>query len=178
MFLFCLASSTSSLSEMSSERWSVECGEDKSRCVIGIISETTAENSKKQTLATAIIQIANYKEKIMDLIDKDKQTYKLGEKKTDVTVLYMYLPFNTDLRKKPAIIIDGKNLGNLTFTNCNQADGCRTNVVIANDAIELFKKGKTMSVVMAIYGSNPPRNLKIEFPLKNFSKSYAKLIKK
>ena len=33
-----------------------------------------------------------------------------------------------------------------------------------------------MTVVMGIYGSN--QNMKIEFPLKNFTKSYAKLIKK
>lgn len=178
MFLFCLTSSSSSLSEISSKGWGLECSEDRTRCLMGITSEMSTKDNKKKTVARAFIQIANYKEKIMDLIDKDEQTYKLGEKNKDITILYINIPLNTDLRKKPVVIIDGKNLGNLTFTNCNQGDGCRTNVRIGNDAIDLFKKGKTLTVVMAIYGSNPPKNLKIEFPLKNFSKSYAKLIKK
>ena len=83
---------------------------------------------------------------------------------------------NADLKKNPAILVDDKNLGDLKYTHCNGADGCVTKVVINNDVIELFKKGKTLTVFMAAYSRT--KNMKIEFPLKNFSKSYAQLTKK
>jgi invasion protein IalB len=90
-------------------------------------------------------------------------------------MLFVNLPLNTDLKKKPIVVIDGKNLGNLTYSHCNSADGCKTNVRIEDDVIDLFKKGKTMTVFVGIYGAS--KGIKIEFPLKNFSKSYKKLIK-
>jgi len=112
----------------------------------------------------------------MNLIDEDDQTYKLSEENKNVPILVVKLPLNTDLRKKPEIIINDKKIAGLDFTHCNNKDGCVTRVAISNDVIDLFKKGKTMSVITGIYRSN--KNMKIEFPLKNFTKSYKKLTKK
>ena len=164
-----------SLSEITSKAWSTKCSEDKKTCLAVIINEIKNKD-KMQTLATAYIQLATSKEKKMDLVNKDDQTYKLREENKYVPVLFVKLPLNADLTKNPAVLIDGKQLGALRYTHCNQTDGCVTKVVANNDVIELFKKGKTLTVVMAIYGST--KNIKIEFPLKNFSRSYAKLTKK
>ena len=166
-----------SSSEISSKEWNKQCSEDKSTCIIAIKNEIKAKDTDKtQRLATAYIQIGSSKQKKMNLIDKDDQTYKLSEENKIVPILFVNLPLNTDLRFKPLIQIDDKNYGTLNFTNCNQIDGCKTNAAISNDAIDKFKKGNTMSVIVRIFGSN--KNMKIEFPLKQFTKSYAKLIKK
>ena len=73
-----------------------------------------------QTLATAIIQIGSSKQKKMNLVNEDDQTYKLSEENKNVPVLFVKLPLNADLRKKPVVIIDDKKLGDLNFTHCNQ----------------------------------------------------------
>ena len=164
-----------SLSEITSQAWSTECSEDKKTCIV-IIKSEIKNKDKMQTIATAYIRIGYSTQKKMDLINKDDQTYKLSEENKDVPVLFVKLPLNVDLGKKPAIVIDNKRLTDLNFTHCNQTDGCITNVALNKNVIDLFRKGKTMSVVTGVYGS--PKNMTIEFPLKNFSKSYAKLIKK
>lgn len=167
---------TYSLSDLNSKEWSTECSQDKSTCIIVIKSEIQTNNSDKmQRIATAYIQMGSTKQKKMSLINEESQTYKLSEENKNVPVLFVNLPLNVDLRFKPLIIIDGKNIGKLNFTNCNQVDGCKTNTAIKIDTIDLFKKGKTVSVVMGVYGRK--NNMKIDFPLKNFTKSYAKLIK-
>ena len=173
-FLFYLT--TFSLSEINSKEWVVKCSKDKTACLAVIISEIKDKNNKMQTLATAYIQIGSSKQKKMDLINENDQTYKLSEENKIVPVLFVKLPLNVDLAKKPAVIIDKKRLGDLNFTHCNNDEGCVTNVAVNNDVVELFKKGKTMSVVVGQYGA--AKNLQIDFPLKNFSRSYAQLIKK
>jgi len=174
-FLFYLT--TYSSSEINSKEWNNSCNEDKSTCIIAISNEIKSkDNNKMQTLATAYIQIGSSKQKKMDLINEKDQTYKLSEEKTNVPVLFVKLPFNVDLRKKPAFVIDDKKIGDLNFTHCNQNVGCVTNVIISNDVIDYFRNGKTMTVITGVYGSN--QNMKIEFPLKNFTKSYKKLTKK
>ena len=172
-FLFYLT--TYSLSEVNSQAWSAECTKDKSACLAIIISEIKNKD-KMQTIATAYIQIASSKQKKMALINETDQTYKLSEENKNVSVLFIKLPLNVDLRKKPIIIIDNKKLGDLNYTHCNSKDGCVTNVAVDNDVVDLFKKGKTMSIVVGLH--NNTNNMVIKFPLKNFSKSYAQLIKK
>ena len=173
---FLIYLTTYSLSEITSKAWSAECTEDKKTCIAVIKSEIKDKDNKIQTLATAYIQIGSSTEKKMNLVNKDDQTYKVVEENKFVPVLFIKLPLNADLKKSPAVLIDGKKIGDLSFTHCNQIDGCVTNVIMNNDVIELLKKGKTMSVFMGVYGI--AKNMKIEFPLKNFSKSYAQLIKK
>jgi len=171
---FLLYLSSYSFSEITSKAWSTECGEDKKNCIT-IIKNEFLYDEKVQTLATAYFQIGSATQKKMDLINEKDQTYKLSEESKNIPVLFVKLPLNVDLGKKPALLIDNKKLGNLNFTHCNQKEGCVTSVAISNKIIDLFKKGKTMIVITGIYGNN--KNIKIEFPLKNFTKSYAKLIK-
>ena len=171
---FSLYLTTSSLSEVTSEAWSTQCSEDKRTCIAVIINEVKNKD-KMQTLATAYFQIGSTSQKKMNLVNEEDQTYKLSEESKSIPVLFVKLPLNVDLRKNPLIAIDNKKIANLNFTHCNQKDGCVTNVAVNNDIIDLFKKGKNMTIITGIYGNS--KNLKIEFPLKNFTKSYAKLIK-
>jgi len=171
---FLLYLSSYSFSEITSKAWSTECGEDKKNCIT-IIKNEFLYDEKVQTLATAYFQIGSATQKKMDLINEKDQTYKLSEESKNIPVLFVKLPLNVDLRKNPLIAIDNKKIANLNFTHCNQKDGCVTNLVVNNDVIDLFKKGKNMTIITGIYGNS--KNLKIEFPLKNFTKSYAKLIK-
>lgn len=166
-----------SFSERNSKEWNIECAENKNLCLIGINYEVNnKETNKNRTLAKAYFIMGLSKQKKMDLINSDDQTYKLSEESKNVPVLFVELPLNTDLRAKPQIQIDNKAIGNLTYTHCNPKEGCKTNVAVNDEVINLFKKGKTMTVVMRIYGKKD--NVKVEFPLKNFSKSYKELLNK
>ena len=112
----------------------------------------------------------------MDLINEEDQTYKLSVENKNVSVLFVKLPFNVDLGIKPAIMIDNKKLGDLNYSHCNQSDGCIANILIDDGVIDFFHKGKTMHIIMGVY--NNTQNMRIEFPLKSFSRSYAQLTKK
>ena len=174
LLLFLFLFNTNSFSEINSNSWSEQCNEDKSSCSIAIKYEVKLKDKKQQTLATAYIQIASTKERKMNLVDKEDQTYKLSEENKNVPLLLVNLPLNTDLRKKPLLQVDGKNLGNLNYLYCNSSLGCKSSVVINNEVIDLLKKGKIMTVFVGIVGSN--QNLIIKFPLKGFSKAYSKLV--
>lgn len=173
-FLFLLLFNTNSYSEINSKSWSEQCNEEKNVCIIAIKNEIKLKDKKEQTLATAYIQLASKKERKMNLVDKEDQTYKLSEEDKSIPLLLVNLPLNTDLRKKPLLQVDGKNLGNLNYLFCNNTQGCRSSVVINNDVIDLLKKGKNLTVFIGVFGNN--QNLKIEFPLKGFSKAYSKLV--
>ena len=174
LFLFLFLFNTNSFSEINSKSWSEQCNEDKSSCLIAIKYEVKLKDKSEKTLATAFIQVASTKERKMNLIDKEDQTYKLSEEDKSIPLLVINLPLNTDLRKKPLLQVDGKNLGNLNYLYCNNSLGCKTSVVINNEVIDLLKKGKNLTVFIGVFGSN--KNLKIEFPLKGFSKAYSKLV--
>jgi len=173
---FLLYLTSYSFSEISSKAWSKMCDENNT-CFIAIKKVfENKESGKIQNIASAIIQIGSSKQKKMDLVNADDQTYKLSEQDKDVPILFINLPLGTDLRKKPLLVIDDKKIANLDYTHCNNFDGCKTNLLINNDVINLMKKGETMTVIMGIYRSN--KNMNIQFPLKSFSKSYAALTKK
>jgi invasion protein IalB len=171
---FFLYLTTYSLSEITSKAWSTECTKDKKNCIT-VIRNEIKNKDKMQTLATAFVQMGSATQKKMNLVDAKDQTYKLSEESKNIPILIVKLPLNVDLSKKPAIVIDNKKLGNLNFSNCNQKDGCVTNMILSNNIIDLLRKGKTMSVISGILGNS--QNLKIDFPLTNFTKSYAQLIK-
>ena len=174
LFLFLILFNTNSFSEINSKSWSEQCNEDKSSCLIAIKYEVKLKDKKEQTVATAFIQLASTKERKMNLIDKEDQTYKLSEEDKSIPLLVINLPLNTDLRKKPLLQVDGKNLGNLNYLHCNNSLGCKSSAVISNDVIDLLKKGKNLTIFIGVFGSN--QNLKIEFPLKGFSNAYSKLV--
>ena len=174
LLLFLFLFNTNSYSEINSKSWSEQCNEEKNVCIIAIKNEIKLKDKKEQTLATAYIQLASKKERKMNLVDKEDQTYKLSEKDKSIPLLLVNLPLNTDLRKKPLLQVDGKNLGSLNYLYCNDTMGCKTSVVINNDVIDLLKKGKNLTIFIGVFGTN--KNLKIEFPLKGFSKAYSKLV--
>ena len=83
------------------------------------------------------------------------------------------LPLNVDLTVRPQLQIDGAKVLDLTFTNCNQNDGCKTIAVISKTDLEKMKKGKTLSVITRSFGST--QNIKIDFPLKDFDSEFKKI---
>ena len=133
------------------------------------------DSDKKQTLATAIIQLGTTTERKMDLVDGEEKTYKLKEKNKLVPVLTIRFKLNIDLKKKPLIQIDKKDVLNIPFTHCNAKEGCNTQIAINDEVIKLFKSGKELTLVMAIYRSKKIMN--INLPLKGFSKAYDSLLK-
>lgn len=174
VILFLFLFSSNSYSEVNSKSWSEQCNDDKSACLIAIKNKIKLKDKDEhQTLATAYIQIRSTKEKKMNLVDEEDQTYKLSEEMRSVPLLFINLPLNVDLRKKPLIQIDKKNLGNLNYLHCNNTLGCKTSVVMNDKVIDLLKKGKNMTIIMGIFGSN--QNLKIKFPLNGFSKAFDKI---
>ena len=168
---FLLTPVTSS-AEVGDKKWTKECNkENKKVCVIAINLLASAPNSdKKQTLVTAVIQQGSTTKREMALIDGEEKTYKLKEKKKFVDVLSVRLPLNVDLKKKPLLQIDKKDVLNITYSHCNQIAGCVTSAVINNEVVKLFKSGKELTVIMSIYGKED--NLSVSLPLKGFSKAY------
>ena len=171
-----LAPITSS-AEVGDKKWTKECAKDnKKSCVIAIESQAAIPDSdKKQTLATAIIQLGSTTERKMDLVDGEEKTYKLKEENKLVPVLTVRFPLNVDLKKQPLIQIDKKNILNIPFSHCNANEGCVTQISINDEVINLFKSGKELTLVMAPYGSKD--NMSINLPLKGFSKAYKSLFK-
>ena len=174
--LLLLAPITSS-AEVGNKKWTKECGKDnKNSCAIAINSQISMPDSdKKQTLATVIIQLGSTTERKMDLVDGEEKTYKLKEKNKLVPVLTVRFPLNVDLKKQPLIQIDKKNILNIPFTHCNANEGCVTQISINDEVIKLFKSGKELTLAMGVYRAKD--NMIINLPLKNFSKSYASLLK-
>ena len=171
-----LAPITSS-AEVGDKKWTKECAKDnKKSCLIAINSQVDIPDSdKKQTLVTAIISLGSTTERKMDLVDGEEKTYKLKEKNKLVPVLTVRFPLNVDLKKKPLIQVDKKNVLNIPFTHCNGDEGCVTQIAINDEVIKLFKSGKELTLVMAPYGSKD--NMSINLPLKGFSKAYKSLFK-
>ena len=171
-----LAPITSS-AEIGDKKWTKECSKDnKKTCIIAIVHKVSIPDSdKKQTLATAIIQLGTTTERKMDLVDGEEKTYKLKEENKLVPVLTVRFPLNVDLKKQPLIQIDKKNVLNIPFTHCNAKEGCVTRITINDEVIKLFKSGKELTLVMMARGND--QNMFINLPLKGFSKAYSSLTK-
>jgi invasion protein IalB len=171
-----LAPITSS-AEVGDKKWTKECAKNNKKiCLIAVNSQVAIPDSdKKQTIATAIIQLGTTTERKMDLVDGEEKTYKLKEKNKLVPVLTIRFPLNIDLKKKPLIQIDKKDVLNIPFTHCNAKEGCNTSMTVNDEVIKLFKSGKELTLVMAIYRSKKTMN--INLPLKGFSKAYDSLLK-
>ena len=171
-----LAPITSS-AEIGNKKWTKECNKkNKKVCVIAINYQNPVPDSdKKQILATALIQLGSTTERKMDLIDGEEKTYKLKEQNKVVPVLFIKLPLNINLAKKPLIQIDKKNILNIPFSHCNTKDGCVTTMPINDEVINLFKSGKELTLIMQVYRSD--KNMSVKLPLKGFSKAYESLLK-
>ena len=171
-----LAPITSS-AEVGDKKWTKECAKDnKKKCAASIIHQVNVPDSdKKQTLISVYIQIATTTERKMDLVDGEEKTYKLKEENKLVPVLTVRFPLNVDLKKKPLIQIDKKNVLNIPFTHCNAKEGCVTQITINDEVIKLFKSGKELTLVMGVYKAKD--NVSVNLPLKGFSKAYDSLLK-
>ena len=171
-----LAPITSS-AEVGDKKWAKECNKDNKKiCVIAVNSQMVITNGdKKKVIATALIQLGTTTESKMDLIDGEEETYKLKKKKKIVSVLFLRLPLNVDLKKQPLIQVDKKNVLNIPYSNCNAKEGCVASTVINDEIVKLFKSGKELTVVMAAHASK--NNISMNLPLKNFSKAYDRLSK-
>ena len=166
--------STNSFSEINTKKWDKVCDKSKN-CIIAIQNKVKIKGQKSdKVFSKAYIRVGFTNQKSMDLVNKDDQTYKLKETKKGVPVLFVSLPLNTDLKKKPLLQSDNKNLANLTYLNCDNQNGCTAMTVINNEVVNLLKKGKTMQVVFGVYGAQ--KNYSVKFPLKNFTKSYTSLL--
>ena len=166
-----------SSAEINDKKWTKECDKNnKKSCLIAINNQIPVPDSdKKQTLATAIIQLGSTTERKMDLVDGEEKTYKLKEENKLVPVLTVRFPLNVDLKKQPLIQIDKKNILNIPFTHCNAKEGCVTQITINDEVIKLFKSGKELTLAVGVYGAKD--NMTINLPLKGFSKAYNSLLK-
>jgi invasion protein IalB len=169
--------STNTYSNDNTKSWEKKCTDSEGKnCFITIkYLVKIPDNDKKQIFASAYIQIGLSKEKKMQLINEEDQTYKLGEENKPVAILFIDLPLNTDLRKSPLIKSDKNSLGKTRYIQCNKVNGCKTMAILNDKIIEIFKKGKSLSITFAVFGSN--ENIIVQFPLKGFTKAYDKLAK-
>ena len=157
---FMFYSANVSAAKPSAKKWTEQCGEDKKNCLAMI----QKNNNDKETVAVIYIRMGEV---------------TVGEKKQKAPVLFINLPLNQDLLKKPKIVIDGdveKSSLDTTYTNCNVATGCVANAALNDKGVELLKGGDKVSVLFQLYGENEV--LQIDFPLKGFTKAYEKILEK
>jgi invasion protein IalB len=145
---------STSYAELSSGEWTVSCKnkEKKKQCIMGTVTFVDQNNTgEKQLLAKIYIRISEEK----------------------VPIFYAELPLNTNLMKMPMLSIEEKKILDLKYLHCNKEVGCKAGAVLDVNNIKAFKKGKTLSLYMNIFGNN--QAVRIDFPLKNFTKSYKKI---
>ena len=168
--LYLLCSMTSAFSEINTSAWKKNCVKDannKESCSIAIKNEVEDKDKKKITLSTIFVLKS---EQMVASKDKDGKSITT---KQPALVFVANLPLNVDLTVRPQLQIDGAKVLDLTFTNCNQNDGCKTIAVISKADLEKMKKGKTLSVITRSFGST--QNIKIDFPLKDFDSEFKKI---
>ena len=160
-----------SSAEFNSKEWAKKCNIKNKNCAVGIlVNLKNSTTGMEESLATAFIQMASSTEKKMTLVDKDKKTYALKEKKIETPVLFVNLPLGINLTKKPLVQIDGKNILNLSASYCDNKVGCATNSPINDEVLKLLKSGNVLNLIAEIYGTK--KNINIKLPLKGFTKSY------
>ena len=158
---------TSAFSQINTTSWIKNCVKDannKENCSIVIKNEVEDKDKKKLTLSTIFVLKGE-----QNVASKDKDGKTITTKKPAV-IFVANLPLNVDLTVKPQLQIDDKKALDLTFTNCNQNDGCKTIAILSNDILEKMRKGKTLSVITRSYGN--AQNIKMDFPLKDFDSEF------
>ena len=161
---------TSAFSQINTTSWIKNCVKDannKENCSIVIKNEVEDKDKKKLTLSTIFVLKGE-----QNVASKDKDGKTITTKKPAV-IFVANLPLNVDLTVKPQLQIDEKKAIDLTFTNCNQNDGCKTMGILSNDILEKMRKGKALSVITRSFGS--AQNIKIDFPLKDFDSEFKKI---
>jgi invasion protein IalB len=161
---------TSAFSQINTTSWIKNCVKDannKENCSIAIKNEIEDKDKKKLTLSTIFVLKSEE-----NVSNKDKDGKTITTKKPAV-IFVANLPLNVDLTAKPQLQVDGKKALDLTFTNCNQNDGCKSMGRLSNDTLEKMRKGKILSVITRSFGS--VQNIKFDFPLKDFDSEFKKI---
>ncbi len=120
---------TSAFSQINTTSWIKNCVKDannKENCSIAIKNEVEDKDKKKLTLSTIFVLKGE-----QNVASKDKDGKNITTKKPAV-IFVANLPLNVDLTVRPQLQIDDKKAIDLTFTNCNQNDGCKTISVLSN----------------------------------------------
>ena len=163
-----------SFAEINNKQWSVRCDSQKN-CFMGINATLDNQDKKKIIISNIFIEVGTIEKNSMQLINKESQTYKMVKVKESTPFLFANLPMGIDLSTKPFISIDGKDIVQLNHLNCNKKRGCQSNTKLNTIILNSLKSGKLLTVTANT--SNKTKNLAVEVPLKNFTKSYNKLIK-
>jgi len=161
---------TSAFSQINTTSWIKNCVKDannKENCSIAIKNEVEDKDKKKLTFSTIFVLRG---EENVNSKDKDGKTITT---KKPAVIFVANLPLNVDLTAKPQLQIDEKKALDLTFTNCNQNEGCKSMGILSNDTLEKMRKGKILSVITRSFGS--AQNIKIDFPLKDFDSEFKKI---
>jgi len=169
-----LSFSFSAFAEINEKSWSKECADkDKKACLIGIKQNVKLDVYKEKQDVNAYVQIGQNTKQESKVVDEKEKLIKVVDVVTDVPVLFFNLPFDSDLRRKPLVRADKTNIANVEFMHCNKSVGCKTMIVINDEAINIMKEANELGITFAVFGTN--QQVEIVFPLKGFKKAYEKL---
>ena len=169
-----LSFSFSAFAEINEKSWLNECADkDKKACLIGIKQKVKLDVYKEKQDVNAYVQIGKNTKQESKVVDEKEKLIKVVDVVTDVPVLFFNLPFDSDLRRKPLVRADKTNIANVEFMHCNKSVGCKTMIVINDEAINIMKEANELGITFAVFGTN--QQVEIVFPLKGFKKAYEKL---
>ena len=169
-----LSFSFSAFAEINEKSWSKECADkDKKACLIGIKQKVKLDVYKEKQDVNAYVQIGQNTKQESKVVDEKEKLIKVVDVVTDVPILFFNLPFDSDLRRKPLVRADKTNIANVEFMHCNKSVGCKTMIVINDEAINIMKEANELGITFAVFGTN--QQVEIVFPLKGFKKAYEKL---
>ena len=169
-----LSFSFSAFAEINEKSWAKSCAEnDKKACLIGIKQNVKLDAYKEKQDVNAYLQIGKNTTQENKVIDEKEKIIKVVDVVTDVPVLFFNLPMDADLRRKPLVRADKTNIANVEFMHCNKSVGCKTMIVINEEAVNIMKDANELGITFAVFGTN--QQVEIVFPLKGFKKAYGKL---
>ena len=169
-----LSFSFSAFAEINEKSWSKECADkDKKACLIGIKQKVKLDVYKEKQDVNAYVQIGQNTKQESKVVDEKEKLIKVVDVVTDVPILFFNLQFDSDLRRKPLVRADKTNIANVEFMHCNKSVGCKTMIVINDEAINIMKEANELGITFAVFGTN--QQVEIVFPLKGFKKAYEKL---
>ena len=169
-----LSFSFSAFAEINEKSWEKSCaGKDKKACLIGIKQNVKLDAYKEKQDVNAYVQIGKNTKQESKVVDEKEKLIKVVDVVTDVPVLFFNLPFDADLRRKPLVRADKTNIANVDFMHCNKEVGCKTMIVINDEAINIMSEANELGITFAVFGTN--QQVEIVFPLKGFKKAYGQL---
>ena len=134
----------------------------------------TITNEKQEVLGDLLsidIRYFDQTEKNLNLIDEEKKTYELEEKKIKKPFMIITVPLGIDLR--PGLVINiGEFIGKVSFVRCTQK-GCETNMLVSPEIRKLVEASESMNIQFNFYGLQKPSIASLS--LMGFRKAFAKL---